>query len=46
MAPRVIAYEKPKLIARAIAKAAPNTEPIPFFHLYEYLWALIYLVPV
>ncbi len=29
MAPRVIAYEKPKLMANAIARLEPSTDPIP-----------------
>ncbi len=29
MAPRNMAYEKPKLMAKAMARADPKTEPIP-----------------
>ncbi len=30
MAPRTMAYEKPKLMDHAMARADPNTDPIPF----------------
>ncbi len=30
VAPSAMAYEKPKLIAQAMARADPKTEPIPF----------------